>query len=241
MLYSKECVSGRSIDLSMSNLGVIRQLIVEDFMYNYELVDFVKPFYLEQTWSLNEEFKKSNIPFTYFIFLSSQNEQVMPELIKALQVLYETNDIKLIKYDENDFKILIKKNDKAIAYVDDSNFDILCEAMLVVNHFDKPKPEPIMKGDPELVEKMKKARAKYDKEHKSKDTLTFEGMVRDVLYYRSMVYEDIKDWTIWQVKDVYIAESIKDSEDKQWLLASSGNYKIDKIKRWQDEVRIVHE
>ena len=57
MLYTKEYLTGRDIDLSKYNLGVIRQIRIDEFMndYDYELIDFVKPFYLEQSLDLNEE------------------------------------------------------------------------------------------------------------------------------------------------------------------------------------------
>ena len=48
MLFTKELVSGRDINLKEHNLGIIKQLKVDDFMGVIDLIDFVKPFYLER-------------------------------------------------------------------------------------------------------------------------------------------------------------------------------------------------
>ena len=46
MKYPKQLVSGKDINLSKYNLGVIRQPRVDDFMDDYDLQDFIKSFYI---------------------------------------------------------------------------------------------------------------------------------------------------------------------------------------------------
>ena len=45
MKYPKQLVSGKDINLSKYNLGIIRQPRVDDFMDDYDLQDFIKSFY----------------------------------------------------------------------------------------------------------------------------------------------------------------------------------------------------
>ena len=68
MLYTKQYLTGNDIDLSKYNLDVVRQIRVDEFMndYEYDLVDFVRPFYLEQSLDLNEEIRENKVHFTYF-------------------------------------------------------------------------------------------------------------------------------------------------------------------------------
>lgn len=258
MLYTKEYLTGRDINLSKYNLGVIRQIRVDEFMndYDYELIDFVKPFYLEQSLDLNDEIRNNKVHFTYFYVLSQQDEKIMQELIKSLIFLYQL-DVKknkdgtfkeieehILIADVNDSLVLIlKRNGEPFAFINDSNFNILGQLILEMCHFDKPEPEPETKGDPELIEKMKKARKRYEEKHGKKNSMQFEELVRQVIYVRRLTYDDIKNWTIWQVKDVYIVECLKESSDKSYLLATNpyAGMNLKEVKNWKNETKLVRE
>lgn len=258
MLYTKEYLTGRDIDLSKYNLGVIRQIRIDEFMigYDYELSDFVKPFYLEQSLGLNEDISSNKVHFTYFYALSQQDENIMQELIKSLIFLY---DLKIKKNKDgtlknikehisianvnNDLFLIIKKDDQPYAFINDENFNILSQVVLEMCQFDKPQPEQKPKGDPELIEKMNKRRREYEKKHARKNSMLFEEMVRQVMYIRKITYDEIKNWTIWQVKNVFVAECLLENSDKTYLLATNPYAGIDlsKNKNWKNETKLARE
>ena len=68
-------------------------------------------------------------------------------------------------------------------------------------------------------------------------------MVRQVMHYRKLTYNDIKNWTIWFLKDVYTVECLSESSDKQYLMFTNSNMKVDlkNVKRWQDETKLIRE
>lgn len=240
MRYSKECVSGKPLNLKEYGLYIIRQPIIDDFMSEYDLSDFIKPFYIMK-WLVvqNEEIDK--FPFTYYIVMSTKDNTLYNDLIKSLRLLYDTKEIELVS-DEDDYKLLIKKDKKPIAVLDDSNFNVFSEIILEICKYDLPKKEnkPQIKGDPEKVKRVLEERAKYEAKHKKDNTILFENMVRDVMYYRKITYDQIKSWTVFQIKDAYIVECLREQEEREWLLVSSGNYKIDikEIKHWKDVTKL---
>lgn len=254
MLYTKQYLTGRDIDLSKYNLGVIRQIKVDEFMdsYDYDLIDFVRPFYLEQNLDLNNEIRENKVHFTYFCLLSKDGDDVFNELIKSLIFLYNLSvekndngtykDVELCSLDDG-LTLILKRNREPFAFINDSNFNTLCEVILEMCHFDKPKPQEEPKGDPKLVEKMRKARAKYEKEHGKKNQILFEELVRQIMYIRKMTYDEIKNWTVWQLKDVYVVEILNDSSEKSYLLATNPNRDVDlkKVKDWKNETKLVRE
>lgn len=256
MLYPKKYLSGDDIDLSKYNLGKVRQIKVHEFMEDYDLIDFVKPFYLEQSLDLNEEIRNNKVHFTYFYLLSQEDTRIMSELIKSLDFLYQLNidvdktgnyinpeEYISIANVENNLVLILKKDKQPFAFIDNSNFDILGKVILEMCHFDKPKPEKEVKGDPELIEKMRKAREKYEKKHGSKNSTSFEELVRQVMYMRKITFDEIKDWTIWQVKDVYVVETLMEVSNLNYLLASNSNYSVDlkNIKDWKKITKLVRE
>lgn len=242
MLYTKEYLSGNDIDLRKYNLGVIKQLKVDDFMKDYDLIDFVKPFYMEQSLDLKDEIHDSGMQWSYYLMMSSNENELLNLLLNSLRILYRTECLDIKSFDE-DVKLIIKKDNKPIAFIDDSNFDILCKVMLEMCYFEKPAPEKEVKGDTELVKIAKEMERKYNQKNKDKNTMVFEEMVRQVMHYRKLTYNDIKDWTIWFLKDVYAVECLSDTSDKQYLMFTNSNMKVDlkNVKRWQDETKLVRE
>ena len=98
MLYTKQLISGRDINMKEHLLGVIRQPIVDDFMDEYEFQDFLEVFYLEQTYNVEGLFGDMNKPFTYFLAIAYQEPKVLNSLNRALCLLYDINP--KILYDE---------------------------------------------------------------------------------------------------------------------------------------------
>ncbi|WP_297136117.1 hypothetical protein [Terrisporobacter sp.] len=242
MLYTKEYLSGNDIDLRKYNLGIIKQLKVDDFMKDYDLIDFVKPFYMEQSLDLKDEIHDSGIHWSYYLMMSSNENELLSLLLDSLRILYRTEDLNIKAFDE-DVKLIIKRDNKPIAFIDDSNFNILCKVMLEMCYFEKPEPEPEIKGDAELIRIKKMYDQKYGQKSKDKNVIVFEEMVRQVMHYRKLTYNDVKDWTIWFLKDVYTVECLSEVFDKQYLMFTNSNRKVDlkEVKRWQDETKLVRE
>lgn len=242
MLYTKEYLSGNDIDLRKYNLGIIKQLKVDDFMKDYDLIDFVKPFYMEQSLDLKDEIHDSRLHWSYYLMICNDENRLLGLLLNSLKILYKTNYVKPISFDE-DIKLIIKKNDMPVAFIDDSNFNVLCKVILEMCYFEKPEPEKEVKGDTELVKIAKEMERKYNQKNKDKSVMVFEEMVRQVMHYRKLTYNDIKNWTIWFLKDVYAVECLSESSDKQYLMFTNSNMKVDlkNVKRWQDETKLVRE
>ena len=160
MLNTKEMVSGKDIDLSKYNLGVIRQPKIDDFMGELDLIDFVKPFYMERVWRVNGLFDENDFPFTLFCASVSKNHELEILLMIALRMIYVDLEVVVAEVDDS-IKILIHDGENAIAFIDDSNFDMLCKTVVGMMYFEEPKPEKKeeYKGNPELVELVKRLEA----------------------------------------------------------------------------------
>ena len=53
MKYPKEMISGKDINLTSDNLGIIKQLTIDDFMGDIDIFDFIKPFFVVRVWDVN--------------------------------------------------------------------------------------------------------------------------------------------------------------------------------------------
>lgn len=243
MQYPKQCVSGKPIDLRKYELGIINQFTVDEFMGEYDISEFIKPFYIEQSIMLYDEIKKLNLPLlTYLSSSQNKNEDLIKLLIKSLKYLYKTSDIKLTLIDD-EYVIIIKKDGIGIANINNNNFHKLSDTMFELLYFEKPKPEEKIEGSPELVKMVKEAEEKYRKKHLKDNIITFEIMVHNVIHYRNLYYKQVKDWTVWQLKDTFITELYKENKEDSYLLATGGNYKVDlkKVKDWKKETKVIHD
>ena len=70
MLFTKELISGKDIDLTKYNLGIIKQPTVDMFMGNLEITEFMKPFYFERVLKVNKVLVEE-LPFTISSIISS--------------------------------------------------------------------------------------------------------------------------------------------------------------------------
>lgn len=239
MLNTKEMVSGRNIDLSKYNLGIIRQPKVDDFMGELDVIDFAKPFYMERVWRVNGLFDENDLPFTLFCMSVSKNPELEILLMIALRMIYVGLEVTTAKIDDS-IKILIHDDDKAVAFIDDSNFDMLCKVVVGMMYFEEPKKteEEKIEGDAELIAMVKKAEQEYNEKHKNKSEMCFEEKVREVIHMKNCFYDDIKNLTVWQLEDFYRSCMFMDNYNKNYQLASSGNFKIKEIKNWQSQTKI---
>ena len=55
---------------------------------------------------------------------------------------------------------------------------------------------------------------------------------------KNCFYDDIKNLTVWQLEDFYRSCMFMDNYNKNYQLASSGNFKIKEIKNWQSQTKI---
>lgn len=239
MLNTKEMVSGKDIDLSKYNLGVIRQPKIDDFMGELDLIDFVKPFYMERVWRVNGLFDENDFPFTLFCASVSKNHELEILLMIALRMIYVDLEVVVAEVDDS-IKILIHDGENAIAFIDDSNFDMLCKTVVGMMYFEEPKKteEEKIEGDAELIAMVKKAEREYNEKHKNKSEMCFEEKVREVIHMKNCFYDDIKNLTVWQLEDFYRSCMFMDNYNKNYQLASSGNFKIKEIKNWQSQTKI---
>ena len=119
MLYTKQLVSGKDINLKEHLLGVIKQPIIDDFMGDYDLEEFTKVFYIEQTWKVNGVFENSNTPFTFFLLVAKESPEILLSLYMSIELLYGINEnngsIELADFGDGIYKLKITKNNEIVA------------------------------------------------------------------------------------------------------------------------------
>lgn len=266
MKYGKECVSGKYVNLTKCNLGEINQLTVAELMdandiiksifgielmqleerekvvnsiEKLDLIDFIKPFWMCLNLDNQDEIKKNKIHLTCYLMLNNNENNLIDDLITSLYVLYRTVDISVVDIDG--VKLIIRKEGKAIAFIDNSNFIDLCECLMELCCFDRPKGEEKINGDAELVEIVRRAERKHQQKQREKNELSFEEKVREVIHMKNCFYDDLKNITLWQLNDFYKTNLYIDSYNKNYQLASSGNLKIKEIKDWKEQTKIMRE
>lgn len=244
MKFPKQCVSGKSLDLRKYELGIINQFTVDDFMGDVDLHEFIRPFYIEQSLMLYDEIKNMNAPLLTYVStsVSRNDKKLIEQLLKSIGYIYKTSDVKFTDIDD-DFIIIVKKDGKGIANINDKNFHLLSDILFEILYFEKPKPEEKLEGSPELVKMVREAEEEYRRKHLKDNVMTFEIMVHNVLHYRNIDYNQIKNWTVWQLKDTFMIEIYKENKQDSYLLATGGNYKVDlkKVKDWKKETKVVHD
>ena len=139
--------------------------------------------------------------------------------------------------------MILKKHGEPFAFIADSNFSYLSKVILEILYYDEPvaEKEDEYKGDKELIELVKQKEKEYEEKHKDKNTVSFEETVRRVIHMRKGTYEDIKNLTIWQLQDTYRSYLFMDNEMINWQFASSGNFKVNKVNKWQDQTKTVRD
>ena len=239
MLNTKEMVSGKDIDLSKYNLGVIRQPRIDDFMGELDMIDFAKPFYMERVWRVNGLFDENEFPFTLFCMSVSKNPELETLLMIALRMIYVDLEVTTAEID-NSIKILIHDGEKAVAFIDDSNFDMLCKVVVGMMYLEEPKKtkEENIEGSEEDIALFDKYEKEYDKKHKDNNEMCFEEKVREVIHMKNCFYDDIKNLTVWQLEDFYRSCMFMDNYNKEFQKLITGKFKMKEVKNWQSQTKI---
>lgn len=271
MKYPKEMISGKDINLTSDNLGIIKQLTIDDFMGDIDIFDFIKPFFVVRIWDVNGLLNESIKPLTMYLVSALKQSELYESLVRSLSMIYRTNIIKLvpegdtftilikyiseevlgsvldelnrrnIKVTDEDIEKAMDRNADPIAIISDDNFNTLAKAMMEMCHYEDPEPQQDdeYEGDSELVKLAMEAERKHEEAERKKNALTFEEIVRQVYHMKRCTYDDIKHLTLWQLQDTYQTYCIMDNNEKEWQLASSGNFKINlkNIKDWKRETK----
>ena len=218
--FTKELLSGKDIDLREFNLGIIKQPKIQTFIEVVDSIEFIKPFYMVRYWNNNGAFEEVEMPFNIYYTLSQKNKSLLVDLILYLMILYDTKDIKLKNCGDKGYSIFIKSQDNIESFIDDSNFNILSKIVLEIMYYDEPKKE---------IKQMKR------------NAIYFEEIVRQVIHTRKTTYEEIKNWTAWQLQDTY--KSMKAMEDCElaWKLAIAGAYKGKEIPPWYMGTKLMRD
>lgn len=241
MFFTKEYVTGIPLNLKKHTLGYLKQPIVDDFMYDFNFIDFIKPYYVGMVLSYEKVVKEEGIPFSYFLSALKKDKKMMDFFYKGLTIIYETTVDGLNYFnDEDDGVVLIvgKEDENGeyepVSFISDRNFILLCEVVLEMCSFDKPKEEGEIQGDPEKVKRFKEQQRKFFQNKKSEDDMLFENMVRETMHFEKIInYDDIKNMTIWKLRDIYKVDCMEKNEHTAWQLASGGRYDTKQIKSWQ--------
>ena len=246
MLYTKQLVSGKDINLKEHLLGVIKQPIVDDFMGDYDLEEFAKVFYIEQTWKVNGVFKDENIPFTFLLAVSKESPDILLSLYMSIGLLYGIKEgngsIELTDFGDGIYKLKITKNNEIIAWIGDENFDYLSQVILNICYFDTPKPnkkEEYETSDKDILKEFEKYEKKME-EKKQKDATQFEEIVREVIHMKRASYNEVKNMTVFQLQDTYKTYLLMERDQRQWMMMTNPLYQPDKKdnKTWMDETKI---
>lgn len=243
MKYTKELVTGEDINLKEFNLGIIKQPKVANFMSELDIIDFLKPFYMVRHWNNNDAFKEKELPFSIYYSLSQKNNALMLDLILYLIVLYDTKDIKLINCGDDGVKIHIKNKGGIESFIDDSNFNILSKIILEILSYDEPKKEEKQKieGSAEDIALFEKYEREYKEKQAKKNAIYFEEIVRQVIHMRKTTYDEIKNWTVWQLQDTYKSEKAMEDYQLTWKLALAGAYKGKEIPQWYTNNKLMRD
>ena len=239
MLYTKEMVSVRDIDLSEYNLGTIKQITVDDCIGEYDVQDYAQCFFMERIWRVNGYLDDQDIPFSLFCASLTSMPHLEKKFMDTLKILYKDKEIRIKRIDD-EVKILVYHERKAVAFIDDSNFDMLCRVVSQMLYYNEPEKEveEELQGNPEDIALFKKAEKEFKEKQRKKNEIHFEERVRVLIHMRQCFYDDIKNLTIWQFEDIYKTMLYIENYEHTYQFASSGNFKIKEIEDWRIQTKI---
>ena len=215
-------------------------------MGDYDLEEFAKVFYIEQTWKVNGVFKDENIPFTFLLAVSKESPDILLSLYMSIGLLYGIKEgngsIELTDFGDGIYKLKITKDGENIAWISDENFDYLSRVILNICYFDTPKPnkkEEYETSDKDILKEFEKYEKKME-EKKQKDATQFEEIVREVIHMKRASYNEVKNMTVFQLQDTYKTYLLMERDQRQWMMMTNPLYQPDKKdnKTWMDETKI---
>lgn len=245
-------LSGKNIPLENYNLGIIRQLTLNDFIdSNVDMGIFIQPFILNKDVMFNKSDNVDkilqNVKDLSFLFLYEQlsKQVIIGTLLKSLSMIYKTNKVYV---DKSSIAIIVEdgiNNTKCI--INDDNFHILstivCE-MMGISKKDITQSKP-QKEMTDIEKEFERRRQKYlqmqnAKKPKKSDGYTILDIANIVIHSSNMSYDEVFNLTIYQLKNSFKALTKKDSYMVNLLHRISQKFDTSKEKfvHWTDEVKL---
>ena len=245
-------LSGKNIPLNNYNLGIIKQLTLNEFIdLNADINEFVQPFLLDKKILLNNDKNideiLNNIKDLSFLFLYEQltNYPILNNLLKSLTMIYETDDIYI---DKDNVTIVVNNgiNDTR-CIIDDENFHILSTVICEMVGVEKPKNQQVKlnKEMTEIESEFERRRQKYlqmqqGNKAKKNEGYTILDIANIVIHFSSFTYNDVFNMTIYQLKNSFKVLAKKDSYMVNLLHRISQKFDTSKEKfvHWTDEAKL---
>ena len=243
-------LSGKNIPLHKYNLGVIKQLTLNDFIDgDIEINEFIQTFILNKKIILNknESVDKvlQDVKDLSFLFLYEKltGHSVMNTLIKTLSMIYDTNKIYISK---KRLAIIVEKNNDSWI-IDDDNFHFLTTIVCEMMGIDKDdvqqlKPQTEMS---DIEKEFERRRQKYmqmqdSKKPKKSEGYTILDIANIVIHFSGLTYNEVFSMTIYQLKNSFKILSKKDNYTVNLLHRISQKFDTSKEKfvHWTDDIRL---
>lgn len=235
--YEYYYLLGLDIPLEKYGLGKIKQPKVADFLDKDVGIDnFYYPFLMNDIVIGQAEDKESIIKlkdslgeFTFLLMncIQGKREDIVYQLKQSLMLLYGTNNIEITK----DFTMKI--NDIEI---NNSNFNILCNTVFEMLKIDKSKFKFDVKKQEELdpiTARFEMLRKKHREKVGKKNEINFIDIINIIVHSSKFKYEDVLNFTVYQIKNTFETISSKDSYETmmQYKLSQKFDIKED-VKSW---------
>ena len=235
--YEYYYLFGLDIPLEKYGLGNIKQPKMIDFLSKDIGIDsFYYPFLINDITigqsndkDLAIKLKDSMGDLTFLLMNCIQNnrEDMIYALKKSLEVLYDTENIEITQ------EFTMKVDDIEI---NNSNFNILCDIVFEMFKVDKskfkfesPKQEEL---DP-ITARFEMLRRKHREKVGNKNEVRFIDIINIIIHSSKFKYEDLLNFTVYQVKNTFETISSKDTYDTmlQYKLSQKFDVKED-VKSW---------
>ena len=245
-------LSGKNIPLSSYDLGIIRQLTLNEFIdLNIDINEFVQPFLLNKKILLNNDEKVdkvlNDIKDLSFLFLYEQltNYPILNNLLKSLTMIYKTDDIYIDK--DKIFIVINNGINNTRCIINDENFHILstvvCE-MIGIEKSEIPQVKPSREMT-ELENEFERRRQKYlqmqqGNKPKKNEGYTILDIANIVIHFSGFTYDEVFNMTIYQIKNSFKVLAKKDSYMVNLLHRISQKFDTSKEKfvHWTDEAKL---
>lgn len=247
-------MSGKPIDLTHLNLGVIHQPRLKDFIDNKMDVSFFShPFLFDKYMISNkkesvDELVKDLGKLSFLIVYNEitslayeSDEGVLDLLVNALKLLYKTDNVLVAKTISKiiiDGSIII--GDEELEFIS----ALVVEMMRIDKNDMKKRIEEQTKQAEldELMSEFERRAKKYQEKQDSKNKdFTLMDMVNVIVHSQSVVdYDRVFDMTIYQLKNSYETLIKKESFTINLMHRISPNFKpSEELKLWEENVHIV--
>jgi len=245
-------LSGKDIPLKKYNLGVIKQLTLNNFIdYEMDINEFIQPFILNKNVMLNKNDNidkfLQDVKDLSFLFLYEQltNYSIISNLLKSLSMIYQTKNVYVDK--ENIAITVIDKSNTNKYIINDDNFSILSTIVCEMMGVDRSKVEKIepKKEMSDIEKEFERRRQKYQQlQQQNKVDKSNEYTILDianiVVHFSGLTYGQVFDMTIYQLKNSFKVLAKKDSYMVNLLHRISQKFDTSKEKfvHWTDEVKL---